>query len=63
MSGLQENTEGDVMGPVYLTDEEFTELISLIDDAPVDEDLLAGIRRKLVAKRKRLRRREREASS
>lgn len=57
MSGFQENGDGETMGPVYLTEEEFTELISLIDDDEVDEEFLKGIRRKLVAKRKRLRQR------
>lgn len=56
----QLNHEDELMGPVLFTDEEFTELILLIDDEPVDEELLASIRRKLVAKRRRLRRRLRE---
>lgn len=45
--------------PMYnvgLTDDEFTELILLIDDEPVDEDFLQGVRKKLVHKRKLLRR-------
>lgn len=42
---------------VGLTDEEFTELITLIDEGEVDEELLAGIRKKLVQKRKNLRQR------
>ena len=52
---VQYNNEGEAMGLIYLTDAEFSELVLLIDDDPVDEDLLAGIRMKLVAKRKRLR--------
>lgn len=56
----QLNHEGVLMGPVLFTDEEFTELLLLIDDEPVDEDLLQGIRQKLSAKRRRLRRRLRE---
>lgn len=59
--GDQLNHVGQVMGPIFLTDEEFTELILLIDDEPVDEELLHGIRQKLAAKRRRLRRRLREA--
>lgn len=44
---------------VGLTEEEFTELILLIDDGAVDEELLAGIRKKLSHKRKLLRKKER----
>lgn len=56
----QFNHEGALMGPVLFTDDEFTELILLLDDEPVDEEILDGIRKKLVAKRRRLRRRLRE---
>lgn len=63
LSGVQNNTAGEPMGPVYLTDEEFSELILLIDDDPVDEELLGGIRKKLVAKRKRLRKEINDESS
>jgi hypothetical protein len=50
---------------VGLTEAEMTELILLIDDEPTDdtpvnEDLLAGVRSKLAAKRKALRKRVRE---
>lgn len=45
---------------VGLSMEEFEELIRLIDDEPVDEEFLLGIRKKLVAKRKRLRGRVRD---
>lgn len=48
------NNEGKPLGHVELTDEEFQELIWLIDDEPVDEEFLRGIRLKLVAKRRRL---------
>lgn len=60
--GDQRNHVGQLMGPIFFTDEEFTELILLIDDEPVDEELLRGIRLKLAAKRKRLRRRVREGT-
>lgn len=44
------------MQPVPLTMEEMEELIRLIDDDEVDEELLAGIRKKLKNRQKRLRR-------
>ncbi len=40
-----------------LTDAEMTEIILLIDDEPVDEELLGSIRTKVSAKRKELRKR------
>lgn len=51
--------------PVYnvgLDERELYELIRLIDDEPVDEELLSGIRRKLAHKRKMLRQRKRKLS-
>lgn len=48
------------MTPMYnvgFTEAEMTELILLIDDEPVDEEALAGIRKKLSHKRKLLRKR------
>lgn len=47
---------------VGMTQAELNELILLIDDEPVDEEFLRGIRRKLVHKRKLLRQRERKMS-
>ncbi len=46
--------------PMYnvgLTEAEMNELILLIDDRPVDEEALSGIRKKLSHKRKLLRKR------
>ena len=40
---------------VGMTNEEMSELIRLIDDEPVDEGLLLGIRKKLAHKKKLLR--------
>lgn len=42
---------------VRLSFAEFTELIALIDDEPVDEEFLRGIRKKLALKRRAARRR------
>lgn len=58
-SNLQYNREGVAMGPVYLTDEEFTELIDLIfqpdeGDEP-NEALLSDLGHRLMSRRKRLR--------
>lgn len=51
-----------IMYHVGMTQDELNELILLIDDEPVDEEFLKGIRRKLVHKRKLLRQRERKMS-
>jgi hypothetical protein len=48
----------DLWYNVGLTDEELTELILLIDDEPVDEEFLSGIRKKLSHKRKLLRKKQ-----
>lgn len=53
---MDRNGGGEVMQPVPLTMEEMEELIRLIDDDEVDEELLAGIRKKLKNRQKRLRR-------
>ncbi len=45
---------------VGMSEADMTELIWLIDDEPVDENVLKGIRSALVNKRKMLRKRVRE---
>lgn len=55
MKNIPLNSVGEPLGNVSLTEDEFSELILLIDDEPIDEVFLQGIRKKLVAKRKRLR--------
>jgi hypothetical protein len=59
---LANNPDG-YMYNVGMTEAELTELVLLIDDEAVDEEMLAGIRRKLVHKRKQLRRRKANAGA
>lgn len=51
----------EIVYNVGLTQAELEELIFLIDDEPVDEELLDGIRRKLKHKHKQLKARARKA--
>lgn len=51
---------GELTYQIGFTAAEIEELILLIDDDPVDEDFLLGVRKKLAKKQKALRRRERE---
>ena len=53
---VNRNIQGQPLIDVGLTGEELQELILLIDDEPVDEVLLRGIRQKLKNRQRRLRR-------
>lgn len=53
---LELNGQGQPVFPVSFTLEELNEVILLIDDKPVDEDFLRGIRRKMAARRKKFNR-------
>lgn len=57
MTGL--TNRGELTYQIGFTRAEIEELILLIDDEPVDEEFLAGVRKKLAKKQKALRRRER----
>lgn len=55
--------QDEPMYNVGLTEAELQELIWLIDDEPVSETMLSGIRKKLVKKRKNLRAQKVKASN
>lgn len=59
---LRRNAEGEPLMGVPFTDEEMQELVFLIDDEPVDEAVLARIRRKILKGRKNLKQALRQAN-
>lgn len=48
-------TTGDMLWPVMLTYEHIDEIMMLIDDEPVDEEVLADVRKRLKNKKKKIR--------
>lgn len=60
MTHIERNKYGEPLQPVLLTEGEYTELIRLIDDEPVDEDMLRRLRGRLSSRRNRLRKKVRK---
>lgn len=52
---LQANEKSEALFQIWFTEQEVNEIVLLIDDEPVDEDFLRGLRKKLVKKRKQYR--------
>lgn len=52
------NNKGEILYHVGMTDDEMSILIDYIDEKEVNEDLLLGVRRKMVHKRALLRKRQ-----